>query len=39
MIINILARITLFVVKWSPWVKDDVFIKELVKVHNEQQKG
>lgn len=37
--VNLLARVTLFVIKWSPWVEDDKFIEELVKVYNEQHEG
>lgn len=38
MVMNILARVTLFVIKWSPWVEDDLFLDELVKVKREQDK-
>lgn len=37
MLITLLARITLFGVKWSPWVQDDQFVDELVRVHNERK--
>ena len=39
MILNLAARITLFIVKWSPWVQDDQFVQELAKVYNEQQES